>query len=283
MTTTPRTLWLTVQVVLATALMVGAWALAALWLIGAAVNPAALTRSNLDGSASWPYQLGPVVALALIGLGGLRLTRSALRRRKAPQQTRAPRATPARRAEPLTPAQRAEVRAQKRAQRRASGPSTGVKRFTLAALLLGAVAFLSGYVMEWMGEEPQGFASPGLFLSLATLAASFVLGVWASNRLKKSRPADPLDPEGDARPPLLLIWWPITVMSTFFPVWMIYIAAISTMGEGSGFPTGIIVAIGVFGFIILPIVVSESIFQFGARGLRGFWRAFRSTVWGQGL
>jgi hypothetical protein len=125
MTTTPRTLWLTIQV-LAAALMVGAWALAALWLLGVVVNPAALTRSNFDGSASVPYQLGIVVALALIGLGGLRLTRSALRRRKAPQQTHAPRTTPARRAEPLTPAQRAEVRAQKRAQRRASGPSTRV-------------------------------------------------------------------------------------------------------------------------------------------------------------
>jgi hypothetical protein len=59
-----------------------------------------------------------------------------------------------------------------------------VKLFTFAALILAAVAILSGYVVEWRGEEPQGFASPGIVLSLATLAASFVLGVWASSRLR---------------------------------------------------------------------------------------------------
>jgi hypothetical protein len=279
MTTKPRGSWLTLQVLIAAALMVGAWGLAAVWVLGLAVNWDATADSMSDDSPMWVWQAGIVIVLLLVGAGGFRLTRAAT----LTQSERAPRATPARRADPLTREQRTQLRAQKRAQRRASGPSTRVKRFTLAALLLGAVAFLSGYVTEWTGDEPQGFASPGIVLSLATLAASFVLGAWASHRLKKGRPADPLDPEGDARPPLMLIWWPITVMSTFFPVWMIYLTANSAMGEGSGFPTGIMVAIGVFGFIILPIVVSESIFQFGARGLRGFWSAFRSTVWGQGL
>jgi MFS family permease len=287
MTTTLRAIWLWLQVLCAAALTVGAWGLAAVWLLGFAVNPSALTRINDDGSPTWPYQAGIVIILGLIGFGGYRLTRVALRRRRAPrptpQQARAPRAAPARRADPLTPAQRIEARAHKRALRRASGPSSRVKLFTLGALILGAVAILSGYVVEWRGEEPQGFASPGIVLSLATLAASFVLGVWASSRLKRGRPADPLDPEGDARPPLMLIWWPSTVVATFFPLLMLYLATTSTMDEGTGLPTGMTVAVGVFGFITLPIVASESLFQFGARGLRGFWRSFRNTEWGEGM
>jgi hypothetical protein len=81
----------------------------------------------------------------------------------------------------------------------------------------------------------------------------------------------------------MLIWWPISIVATFFPLLMLYLAATSTMAEGSGLPTGMTVAVGVFGFILLPVIVSESIFQFGARGLRGFWRAFRSTEWGEGM
>lgn len=57
----------------------------------------------------------------------------------------------------------------------------------------------------------------------------------------------------------------------------------SRIPQGRADRTAIVFVVGAFGFIILPNVVRESVVQFRRRGMRGFWRAFRATNWGDGI
>ena len=288
-----REIWLALLVLCAALLVVGAWGLAATFLIGFAVNPEALRRSMDDGSATWPWQIAIVLVLLLIGAGGILLTRRAVRRWKAPRRPIAPKAVRMR--EVTTPLDRAESSAARRAERaeiqrlraaNAISVSTRTKLFLLAALALSTAAVFAGMIGEWRGVNPQGFAGPGSLLAIATLVSSFALGLAFTSRLKVGRAAranNPLYADDDMRPILALIWWPITVVSVVFPVLVLYFAATRDIAPGSGLPTGISLVVGVFGFISLPAVVSESIAEFGARRLRGFWRAAENTEWGEGM
>jgi hypothetical protein len=288
MTNTLRAIWLVLLILGAALLMVGAWGLAAVLLLGYTVNPDALGRAMDDGSPTWPWQIGIVLILLLIGAGGLRLTQRAVRRWKAPRPALTPKAPRVRRAtekaknDTTAPGRRVETAPR---AARESQISVRTKLFLLAALALSIGAVFAGMIGEWMGGQPQGFTGPGTLLGLATLCLSFALGVAYANRLKvgrAERATIPMYEDGDIRPVLIFIWWPITVISVFMPLLVLYFAATRDIAEGSGLPTGITLVVGVFGFVSLPPVVSVSIAEFSKRRIRGFWRAARNTEWGDG-
>jgi Na+/melibiose symporter-like transporter len=163
--------------------------------------------------------------------------------------------------------------------------STRQKLFLLAALALAIAAMFVGMIWEWMGDEPQALISWGTLLALAVLCLSFALGVAFSHRLNVTRRAQADNPAfqaGDGRAVLTFIWWPITVISVVVPLIGLYSIANSSMGAGAGLPTGIILVLAVFGFIILPPVVTESFAEYKRRGVRGFWTTAKNTEWGDG-
>jgi hypothetical protein len=283
-----REIWLALLVLCAVLLMVGAWGLAAAFLVGFAVNPDALRRSMDDGSATWPWQVAIVLVLLVVGAGALLLTRRAVRRWKAPRPAIRPKATRARRATRQDRALASQARREELKKIRAENEgsvSLRSKLFLLAALVLAIAAVFAGMIGEWRGVNPQGFTGPGSLLAIATLGASFVLGVAFAGRLKVGRAVratNPLHADDDLRPVLALIWWPITIVAVVVPILVVYFAATRDIDAGSGLPTGITLVVGVFGFISLPAVVSESVAEFGGRRLRGFWRAAKNTEWGDG-
>jgi hypothetical protein len=163
--------------------------------------------------------------------------------------------------------------------------STRRKLFLLAALALAIAAMFVGMIWEGMGEEPQGLISLATLLAFAVLCLSFALGVAFSHRLNVERRAQVDNPDfqaGDGRAVLTFIWLPITFMCVVVPLIGLYFIAISSTEPGTGFATGIILLLAVFGFILLPPVVTESVAEYRRRGLRGFWASAKKTEWGDG-
>lgn len=255
------------------ALLLASWGFAALLALGLALDPTQLGRTTDEGAPLWPWLVGFLVVLLAIGAGGFLLARAAFRETTSLRPAPAPFSAPVFTQDTSAP-------------HVASTPvSARTKLFLLAVLVLGGAAILAGMVSEWMGDEPQGFAGPGTLLALATLAGSFALGMAFARRMsvaRAHRAADPTHVEGDLRPVMALIWWPITLIAVATPLLVILLVAVGHMGPGSGLPTGIILVVGVFGFVSLAPVVNESVAQFRARGVRGFWNAFRKTQWGDG-
>ena len=263
MTPTSRRLLLVVQLVLAVAVMAAAWGFAALLLLGMVINTEGLAASSDDGAPVWPWIVGATVLSLLLGIGALRFARGAVRRSAEPA--------------PAHPSAEPE-------EKRKTEPVTlRTKLFLLALLALGTAAVFAGMLGEWLADAPQGSA-PGILLAVATFAASVALGVAYANRLKvwRTQTSDDGDAYRDLRPELVLIWWPITLVAVLVPLLVLYLTAAGTVSQGSGLPNGIVYVVGVFGFICLPGVISESRIEFGARGLRGFWGAAARTPWGRG-
>jgi len=159
------------------------------------------------------------------------------------------------------------------------------KLFLLAALALSIAAIFAGMFGEWIREVKQGLPGPAALLALCVLCLSFALGVAFSRRMNAERRAqvdNPIFQASDGRAVLTFIWWPITFLCVAAPLMWLHYTAISTNGPGTGIATGIILVIGVFGFISLPPVVTESVAEYRKRGLRGFWTAARNTEWGDG-
>lgn len=267
-------LWLALQLLCAGAVALSTWGLAAVMVIGFAVNPSALARTFSNGSPTAPWQVAVVLVLLVLGAGGVTLARSVVRRSSAPRP-----------AHPVKKASTAQNQPARRGPSRRSAVNLRTRLFLLAALLLAGIALLASMVTEWMGQEQPGFGGPGTLLTLAAFSGSFVVGVAFAKRLtlwRAERADDPIFLAGDGRPVLALIWWPITVVSTAVPLLALSLNALHGVEVGSGLPAGIVALVGVFGFISLPAVVSESRAEFGARGVRGLWRAIRMTQWGDG-
>lgn len=138
---------------------------------------------------------------------------------------------------------------------------------------------------EWAGPEPEGLGAPSAMLACATFVGALVLGVTFARRRNAQR-LDPADDavsvEADGRPVLVFIWWPITIVAIGAAILVAVLTAVERFSAGSGLPTGLCLIMGVFGFIFLPTLVSESRSEFRGRGVRGFWREARATEWGDG-
>jgi drug/metabolite transporter (DMT)-like permease len=163
--------------------------------------------------------------------------------------------------------------------------STRRKLFLLGALSLAIAAMFVGMIWEGRGEEPQGLISLATLLACAVLCVSFALGVAFSHRLSVERRAQVDNPDfqaGDGRAVLTFVWLPITFMCVVVPLIGLYFIAISSTEPGTGFSTGIILLLAVFGFILLPPVVTESVAEYRRRGLRGLWASAKKTEWGDG-
>lgn len=279
--------------------MIWAWGLGVVGILGFILTPSTLARTLSNGSPSWPFQLAGLLVLWLIGLGARRLARR-VQRRRARRETAADGST-----QPVTLARhRAEVRPR-------IGPTEPLGRKLhrsivntvrslwglLAVLALMGLAVLAGMLAEWMGPNPQGVMGAGTLLAVIALGGAFVLGVIFDQRMSAaeaefSPPEGSLGSEGsldsgdpleaDGRPVLMLIWWPITVVAVGVGILILVVNAVFEIGAGSGLPSGLTLAVGVFGFVCLPPVVSASRAEFRGRGLRGFWSAARRTEWGDG-
>ena len=289
MTPSPR-FWLTAQLIVASTLVVGAWGLAAVSIFGFAFNPAALGRSLSDGTPTWPFQVSAVLVLLLIGALCLKFRRLVARRLTQPMQPMRPMQP----MQPIRPPRHKAPRGARRADNAHPRPprlhsstiSPRAQRFVLGSLLLASAALLAGMIGEWRGPEPEGLGGLGTLLALATLGGAFAVGVALTHHIQVRRIEAADDPEtrpGDGRPVLALIWWPITVVAIGGALFMAGVGALQGVSVGSGLPTGMCLVVGVFGFISLPVVVSESYAEFHKRGVRGFWRAARATEWGDGL
>lgn len=173
---------------------------------------------------------------------------------------------------------------------RAEHPWGGHRAVLLAVsiILLGFLAIFVGMVGEWMESDPARPMVVGV-LAFASLGGALAIGFGFTKR-KHARSRENTDArfseeeeKGDSRPVLVFIWWPITIVAVGVALLTVFIVMAFGAREGAGLPAGIVFVVGVFGFIILPTVVRDSVVQFRGRGVRGFWRAFRRTEWGEGM
>ncbi|MBG6055215.1 nitrate reductase NapE component [Salinibacterium sp. CAN_S4] len=272
--------WLRLQLIITVALTFCAWGLATVAFIGFAAHPEALTRSLPDGAPTWPLQAGGMLVLVAIGIGGVRVVRRIVRRAHQPSAE----LRPSRHVRDSAVSSR--TAGQNRQRPRSAGTDLRSVFLTIATLVIVATALLAGMVGEWGGPKPKGFGGPGTLLAAAAFLGSIAIGWSYAKRLLVARTKSgdvPLAQRSDGRPVLALIWWPIVFVAISGAALVITSGAIVGLSEGTGLPTGVCLVVGVFGFISLPVVVSESICEFGERGTRGFWKAARATEWGNGL